>query len=61
MVAHCFMNIVSLYPKKIKSFLKYFQYFFPVIWNMQEFYVSFMEISGFQLDKMWDIGQIVEK
>jgi len=51
MVAHCFMNIVSLYSRKIKSFLKYFQKKLLIIWNMQEFYVSFLEISGSQLDK----------
>jgi len=61
MVAHCFMNIVSLYSKKIKCFFKYFHVFFPLIWNMQGFYVSFLEIPGFQLDRLWDIGQIMAK
>jgi len=59
MVAHCFTNIVSLYSKKIKSFLKYFQKNFLIIWNLQGFYVSFLEISGFHLDKLWKTGQIV--
>jgi len=55
------MNILSLYSKKIKPFLKYFQIIFLKNWNMQGFYVSFLEISGFQLDNLWNRGQIVAK